>query len=856
MAVIRHLSSRADARTSLLVFAIATGLTGLALLVPGVLPVLVSSFHAPSGPGGPATYGTQSDTLIGKISVSLGGPRSPLSPAFWGADVRVYYSVGSTQAGLWDATPLGYARWPGGAVADGYNFSANVITNVGGSTFSPPQDERMFVSWCRTVHCQAIFQVPAEINEPTTAAYYVAYTEQTLGFHPAYWEIGNEPGLWQRFGVPWDHWGTTPGQTISPALYAQVVHAYIAAMKAVDPTLRFIGLPGTGLGGSGETTWLTDTVQTNGPNLSAVAIHVYPAGRGPANGATLSDFLGTLYGKGTLNHRIPLDRQAVAQACPTCGPIPIFVTEFGSGISGGTYDGYMGAYPQVPYIAASLVQGITLNVTNIDLFSFQAAYPGSLLYGSGGPHPLYWLYADLLSNFGSIVVPAPNTFGSAGVFSVATLDSSAQHAILFVVNANATHPIAFELSGMPLNGSGTIWSWNASTSTPVVQNVVGPLPATWAVPAASLLMLRTSVESSGGGSPPPTYPVRFTEAGLPAGSEWAVAINGSTSTAVVSTIQVVLGNGTYPYSVAGPSGYSASPSAGTVMVRGGGVNVSIIWTPTGGAPSPTWNVTFVPVGLPLHTTWSAVLGQNVSSSQGSIAFAVGAGSYAFSILAPSGFSATPHAGTVNVTHQNVTVPVQLSSSGSGSGPPATFPVTFVESGLPAGTLWSITASSIVSTRSSQLELNVSNGSYTYTVNPVSGFVASPDQGAFTIGGAPLTIVLAFLSNHSVSPPGETGSPPPAVSGAPPIAPWGIPVAVLLLTAAIVLFSGVLAGLVLPARRRRSKAIPRARAPARGRSPHLPPYRVGPVQRRPTGRNGPTNSASAPGRRLAPGHRGR
>ncbi len=860
MAVIRHLSSRADARVSLLVLAIATGLTSLALVVPGVLPVLENPSHSPGAPVEPAMSGAQSGTLVGKVSVSLSGPRSPLSPAFWGADVRVYNAVGSTQAGLWNATPLGYVRWPGGAVADGYNFSANVITNGGGGTFNPPQDEKMFVSWCRTVHCQAILQVPAEINDPATAAYYVAYTERTLGFHPAYWEIGNEPGLWKHFGVPWAHWGTIPGQPITPAAYAQVVHSYINSMKAVDPTLRFVGLPGTGLGGSGETTWLTDTVQLNGRNLSAVAIHVYSAGRGPATGATLSGFLGSLYGKGSLGHRIPLDRQAVAQACPKCGPIPIIVTEFGSGISGGTYDAYMASYPQAPYIAASLVQGITLNVTNIDLFSFQGAYPGSLLDGSGAPHPLYWLYADVLSNFGSTVVPAPNTFGSEGVFSAAALDASAQHAVLFVVNANATHPIAFDLSGMPLNGSGTVWSWNASTSTPVVRTVAGPLPTTWTVPAAGLLMLRTTIGSSGGGSPPPTYPVRFSESGLPAASEWAVTINGSTPTSVTSSIQIVLGNGTYPYSVAGPSGYSANPNNGTVVVRGGAANVSIVWTPTESPPPPTWNVTFVPSGLPLHTTWSAVLGQNTSSSQESIAFAVGAGSYTFSILAPSGFVAAPHAGTVTVTTQNVTVPVLFSSSGSGPGPPATYPVTFVESGLPAGTLWSISTSSTVSTRTSQLVLNASNGSYSYTVNPVSGYVASPGQGEFTIGGAPLTIALAFLSNRSVSPPGETGSPPPGLppagSGAPPIAPWGIPVAVLLLTAAIVLFCGVLAGLVLPARRRRSSGRPGSRAPNRTRPPQLPSDRAGTVPRRPSGRNGPASSASVPGRRPSPPYRGR
>ena len=49
------------------------------------------------------------------------------------------------------------------------------------------------------------------------------------------------------------------------------------------------------------------------------------------------------------------------------------------------WDGYMKTYPNVPYISASLIQGITLGVSNIDLFAFQSTYPGSLDNRSAQP---------------------------------------------------------------------------------------------------------------------------------------------------------------------------------------------------------------------------------------------------------------------------------------------------------------------------------------------------------------------------------------------------------------------------------------------------------------------------------------
>ena len=243
------------------------------LVVSLALPVMVgvASGNAITKPNPPASA---------DVDVQWNATPTNLSNGFWGADVRVFSEIGSPQVSEWQTSPLTVARWPGGAVADGYNYTSNVITKNGGGTLHSSSRRTAVHHVVSTGPLRGHLRVPAEINQPATAAYYVSYTENTLHFHPAFWEIGNEPGLWEEFNLPWSQWHLGSDSPVTPAQYAQVVHAYIAAMRAVDPTIRIIGLPGTGLGASQETTWLADTVAVNGPNLSAVAIHVYSAGDG------------------------------------------------------------------------------------------------------------------------------------------------------------------------------------------------------------------------------------------------------------------------------------------------------------------------------------------------------------------------------------------------------------------------------------------------------------------------------------------------------------------------------------------------------------------------------------------------
>jgi hypothetical protein len=471
------------------------------MVLPAVAGAQAASTHpttaaylppVPWGGLGVGDSGATGANLSPVLSVS-NGVNWTIPPTFWGANVRVYYPLGPAQTDAFADRPLNFVRWPGGATADEYNYTSNRVYQDDGTSYVPPSNESQFIGWCRAVGCSAIFQLPAEIDDPATAAYYVHYTIATLHFHPAYWEIGNEPALWTHFGIPWSLWRSSQNVNATPGSYAVTVQAYAKAIRAVDPSARLIGLPGVGTGGYGEASWITATVRLNGPNLSAVGIHVYPAGGAtPGSNVSGASFLDTLYGPGSLPYRVPRDRAAILAACPNCTNLPLFVTELGSGTNGGPYQSYMAAFPQVPYIAAELAQAIQLEVMNVDLYALQANYSGSLLNTSTAPTVTEALYAELLSQLQPEVLNYSISRAVPTLFLVPTRNAAGTEYSLLAVDVNDTHSVrvSFGGTGFPILSAGFMWMWGGGSLGPS-QSIwlAGAGPSSFVLPARSVALV-------------------------------------------------------------------------------------------------------------------------------------------------------------------------------------------------------------------------------------------------------------------------------------------------------------------------------------------------------------------------------
>ena len=662
-------------------------------------------------------------------------PEKSLPGSFWGTTVLATVPVNDTTTLEVNSTPAREIVWPGGYLGDQMDYLNGTIHGVGGGTREAVTNASQFVKWCQSAGCHAVFQVPGEIDSPSTAARDVQYVEQTLHFSPDLWEIGNEPALWKKFGLPWSQWANRSTSPPTPTQYAELVHQYISAMKAVDSHIPIVGLPGVGKGAFGETKWLSATVSVNGPNLSAVGIHVYPGGQGPSSAAnaTLQNFLGYLNGtSASLPVRVPPDLAAIQAACPSCAPIPLMVSEFGTVVSGYYEDGFIGGFPQVPFVAAELVQAIDLNLSQMAYWTLdEAGRPPAWFPATNSSHPIYQLYSEILSRLGDGVLPLHLSSSVGGVYAVATTGNATSPVDLLVVNANASHSISFSTTASGLNASGPfeVWTWNSSSTDPVVRYWPSGLPTDWQEPAASVVLFEQPRT--------PTFPLSVNEVGLPASTRWYLTVGELTGTTNSSRMTFFLPNGQYDQTF--PATEYIAPGERLALSLPPTVTIQ-------GAPV-TENGTY---GLEylITTSSSPAVGGTTSPSS---AWVSQGGTVTISATSASGYGFVGWQGTGSGSYTGSANPVSIAPSGpvtevatfSAAGP-SQYSVSFDESGLPSGTAWWVQVGSHnLSGTSSVLSVSLANGSYSFTVSPVTGYIVTPSTGSVQVAGAPVVQSIAF-----------------------------------------------------------------------------------------------------------------
>ena len=117
-----------------------------------------------------------------------------------------------------------------------------------------------------------------------------------------------------------------------------------------------------------------------------------------------------------------------------------------------------------------------------------------------------------------------------------------------------------------------------------VNFVLAIFVASLLVISMSMLVLDQSTNSSnfGNASTPSVsggqYNVSFMETGLTTGIQWNVSFDGAYGISTTNTIVFSVADGTYDYTVANLSGFSSSPSSGSVDVSGSAVTQAITFT--------------------------------------------------------------------------------------------------------------------------------------------------------------------------------------------------------------------------------------------------------------------------------------
>ncbi len=150
----------------------------------------------------------------------------------------------------------------------------------------------------------------------------------------------------------------------------------------------------------------------------------------------------------------------------------------------------------------------------------------------------------------------------------------------------------------------------------------------------------------------------------------------------------------------------------------------------------TYHVQFTETGLPSGANWSVSLGGKTRVGPGPLDFVEPNGTFSYTVPSAVGYLPALAAGAVQVSGNDVSILVQFH--------PPSYPVTVHESGLPAGTNWSMDlAGQTLRSSGTSLLFSEPNGSYPFISGSVPGFAATPDHGNVSVSGSPVSLIVSY-----------------------------------------------------------------------------------------------------------------
>ncbi|MGI0071930.1 MAG: hypothetical protein ACRECT_07720 [Thermoplasmata archaeon] len=307
----------------------------------------------------------------------------------------------------------------------------------------------------------------------------------------------------------------------------------------------------------------------------------------------------------------------------------------------------IGTYPFTVYSTTGLTPISAVGQASVIGYNQPIAVPFTAT-----PESLTFTETGLASGVGwGVTVAAndtnPHTAPGNSTYGGFTVPSTTTSAVFHVAQGTVKAPTVWNYSTIAVSG------WAAPDS--VGQAAVNDTP--YGVTLAYALV---------------TYPVTVYEVGLAAGATWSVnatytypGTSTTSFTAVTSstsTLALNLPNGTSPYTVTAPAGYSVS--SGSIIVSAAPVFLVLViyLTPA------TFSVTFEETGVPSGSQWSVVVdGLQYNSTASTIPVGLTNGSHSYVVVVPSGYTASPSGGVLTVTGTTTTVSITVAPTKSNNG---------------------------------------------------------------------------------------------------------------------------------------------------------------------------------------------
>lgn len=463
-----------------------------ALMVSAAVGLTVLAIYV-TGPTAPPTQ------VEGRLVVH--GWVGNLPSHFWAVSAHTAHPNGLTTdpavQQLLNSSPLRTLRYGDGSDA------CDPITNSfypgnGSVGTSCPFNVGALKAYCTSVNpeCSTLYQLPAEINDSGIDAQIVAWLLTHVGYRPAYFAFGNEPSLWTHYGIPWSQWRSSDNSTPTPLAYAVDVRNGIAAVRAVDPAAQFVGIEAAGPH-AGQ--WFTTLMEVVGPEIAAVAYHLYPAMPGPYE-PTVEQLYSELEGPNNISETYA-DVQGAVEAGCGCPGVPVEIGEYNSGPTAaqtGVYPPLVSQYPDAVFIAASIDQALEAGLPELTLFTLQSHTPQfqfGMLNSLDQITPVGQLYESILPYFAgrSVANVTISGGGNAWAAALVTNGTGSYRVSLLVANPQVSTELILNTSAVFPNGTSALTiDWSPGAPVPSVDRTAS-LGPTIAIPPQGLLLVNATV---------------------------------------------------------------------------------------------------------------------------------------------------------------------------------------------------------------------------------------------------------------------------------------------------------------------------------------------------------------------------
>jgi parallel beta-helix repeat protein len=430
----------------------------------------------------------------------------------------------------------------------------------------------------------------------------------------------------------------------------------------------------------------------------------------------------------------------------TVGPVPGFTTTWSgivkvTGTAAAVLIAFVPTTYQLTISESGLPSGTSWSVTLDGLLSTSTSPAITLMLQNG-------TYGYVPGNVTGYITPAPGSLAVAGSNTSVTITYGP------VIRPTPIYTVAVTEVGLPL-GAG--WSATLGSSTVIGTTTVllfyvpnGTYAFTASAtgyqvegPSTVFVSGADKVVSVAFSAPPtPVYTVSFTESGLPTGTTWYVTLGTETLSSSLSTIGFLVENGTYAFTVGSSVGYIPAPSSGQKVVNGSPLNVAIDFTAV--TPAQTvYAIAVTETGLSAGATWSASVANTTASGSGTtLWFYMPNGTYSFSAKS-TGYEVQGPVNVAVVGIDQVVVVVFTQPT------PATYTLSFTETGLPSGTTWYVwMGQTIHSTDSTNVTFTVPNGTYSYMVGTTNSYVPTPASGQKVVSGSAASVSVSFTAPPS------------------------------------------------------------------------------------------------------------